>query len=344
MINPRTPFAPRTNRPVASSPSSTSSSKRPSLSQHLPSPSFVRTNGAHVDPDNLSYCRLHGQFVKRVTWRGKEILVKYGEEVFSSEAEVMRLVREDTTVPVPAVLGVAVDAASGETFIYEELVDAPTLADAWDSLTPAEIKSITSDFSRCIAELAKIDVPANVLLGNYNMSLHARVADSCHVTRSYRPEPTLRTLVNFREWIRFEINRRSHSLNELSIPADIERFLAQGDIGLVHADLSAGNILVKSGRIAAIVDWAEAAWLPRIAEAYTLVTYLERHRCECRAGLQALLATFNLNAETLEGFKILSKALTAYPNKNFPMLRGNGGAPRGAQHREADSRRPRRGA
>lgn len=57
----------------------------------------------HVDPDKLSYCQFVGQFVKRVRWQGEDMIVKYGEEVLSSEAEVMQLVREQTSVPVPEV-------------------------------------------------------------------------------------------------------------------------------------------------------------------------------------------------------------------------------------------------
>jgi Ser/Thr protein kinase RdoA (MazF antagonist) len=153
--------------------------------------------------------------------------------------------------------------------------------------------------------------------GNYNTSLYGRVTTSCHVRHSHHPEPTLRSLSEFGRWIRFEISRRSRQLADQSIPPNVEHFLARGDIGLVHADLHGGNILVKDGRIAAIVDWAEAAWLPRIAEAYTLVTYIERDRCGCRAGLEALLATFNLDGQTIEAFKVLNKALTAQPDKEY---------------------------
>lgn len=72
----------------------------------LPSPDYVRTHGEHIglDPDYAFELGPEGfAFVKRLEWNGRVMAVKYGPRVSRSEADVMRMVREQTDVPVPEV-------------------------------------------------------------------------------------------------------------------------------------------------------------------------------------------------------------------------------------------------
>ena len=73
------------------------------------------------------------------------LLVKYGTQVTRAEVEAQRYVYQQLTglVPVPEVLGWAEDDDQG--FIYMALVDAPTLAARWNSLSESERAAICGE-------------------------------------------------------------------------------------------------------------------------------------------------------------------------------------------------------
>jgi hypothetical protein len=73
------------------------------------------------------------------------LLVKYGTQVTRAELDAQRYVYQHLTgrVPVPEVVGWAEDDDQG--FIYMALIDAPTLAARWNSLSEFEREAICGE-------------------------------------------------------------------------------------------------------------------------------------------------------------------------------------------------------
>ncbi|BGP11158.1 hypothetical protein JCM10049v2_007057 [Rhodotorula toruloides] len=296
-----------------------SSSTNPALplmsSVPLPRPGDFRTGGYLIGTRRPVDCEAEGVFVKRIQWGGRDIIVKYGISVSSGEADVMRMIKANTSIPVPKVYGVVHEEATGETFIYMELVDGITLAEAWSNLSPLELAAIQRDFSAYIAELATLEPPHDVVLGACNNKLDTRVGESCHALLVRKPEPVMRTIEDFAGWIRSEMDRRRGALLRLPpSPANLDQLLTSSVVGFVHADLHGENILIKNGRIAAIIDWELTGWLPRIVEPLALVGYIKKRRYGCPPAMEGLLSTFDLEPETREGLLFVHMALNAGPD------------------------------
>lgn len=65
-----------------------------SVEEDLPPPEWVLVNGESLTDEDHNT-------VKRIIWRGRRLIVKYGWLVRQQEADIMRFVRTKTTVPVP---------------------------------------------------------------------------------------------------------------------------------------------------------------------------------------------------------------------------------------------------
>lgn len=87
------------NRPLA--PSSAA------VEEDLPPPNWIKTNGDSLTEEDRNY-------VKRVIWRGRRFIVKYGWCVRQQEADIMRFVRANTNVPVPEVSLSTLDSSSND--------------------------------------------------------------------------------------------------------------------------------------------------------------------------------------------------------------------------------------
>ncbi|GEM12526.1 phosphotransferase enzyme family protein [Rhodotorula toruloides] len=193
----------------------------------------------------------------------------------------MRLVGRQTRIPVPKLLGVAED--SGETFIYQDYIKGATLADTWKTLSSAELDGVKSDFDFILSELASLSAPPGIRLGACDTKVLSQLGGPCHAVLAQKPESALYNVDEFQE----------------------------GGVGLVHANLRGGHIMGKDGRIAAIIDWGLAAWLPRAVEPVALIVHPQRDFSSRAPALEALLESFNLEEATLEGFRILSEVFFA---------------------------------
>ncbi|EGU11424.1 hypothetical protein RTG_02582 [Rhodotorula toruloides ATCC 204091] len=319
-VPPRQPFTSRTNALEgfpSPHPSSTPSKRRLAPSATLPPPSYAREHGIFLGRRRPKDCEGVGQFVKRVHWEGKVMVVKYGRSVRQAEVDVMKMVRERTHVPVPEVFGTAFDEAAGELFIYQEFIEGTTLTAAWPTLSHPDLSRIKSDFSRYVHELGALALPPDASLGSCDASSSYRLSEPCHAVFAQKPEPKVQSVEDFTRWIRFEISRRSRDLANSRKDFDLERLFRDGDVGLVHADLHGENILVKNGRIAAILDWELAAWMPPLVEALSLVEYSRMFDEDAGAPIDALIDALGLEDATRDVLDGLCTALRAWPDEKW---------------------------
>ncbi|GJN93075.1 hypothetical protein Rhopal_006120-T1 [Rhodotorula paludigena] len=261
----------------------------------LPSPEYVRTHGEHIglDPDYAFELGPEGfAFVKRLEWNGRVMAVKYGPRVPRSEADVMRMVREQTDVPVPEVYGVKVDE-DGVVYIYQELIEGEDFAQAWARLSPGERRALLEHVVAIVRSLSTITPPSGVRLGLVNPASSRPIFDSLRIHRHvFDPVPPPSTAFEFADWMHMRSARLDHHPPDACDNSTM-RALARSDapIQLVHGDVAARNLLVRRGeaRVAALLDWESASWLPAWMETYTCA-YLSGYLSADRKGDHADVA------------------------------------------------------
>ncbi|KAJ4306559.1 hypothetical protein N0V88_001363 [Collariella sp. IMI 366227] len=176
----------------------------------------------------------------------------FGANPHPNEAMVMRFIKENTTIPVPEVISSDFDR------VTMEYVEGQTLRQAWPVLTTEERTNILIELRGYIAQLRALEKRDDVSIGRLDGS---GVELPSIIPRAGGP---FTTTAEFHHWL----VRPPKRLDQQSMYWDqITRQLA-GDYPIVftHGDIAARNILVRDGRIAAIIDWEYAGWFPKYWE------------------------------------------------------------------------------
>lgn len=172
------------------------------------------------------------------------------------EIEAMRYVASNTTIPLPKLHHVHTEK-DGRIFIEMDFIPGETLDSAWSSLSTAQREVLFADLQRYLTCLRQLPPPAQDLVSSalQNPAFDCRVGD-----RFFGPV----------DHAGFHSLVRGHCAMD-----DVAQFLG-GDVvsthtssyktHFTHADLAPRNIIVRDGRIAAIIDWAFAGWYPEYWE------------------------------------------------------------------------------
>ncbi|BGP42911.1 hypothetical protein JCM10449v2_006926 [Rhodotorula kratochvilovae] len=223
-----------------------------------------------MDPDEVANWEEPEQaaYVKELEWEGQLMMVKYGPRVSRVEAEVMRMVKEKTAIPVPEVY--AVEEDDGEVFIYQERIQGvPVCYPTWEHATPAQRLSILADLRAVISQLRLLAAPAGVPLGLLGGAERAR-----HLSRPLHAweitwdevNPVVTSVPSLVDWLE-GLRPRSRRGGPFS---GNDLFPLDAPVVLNHCDLHGRNMLVEGGRVTAILDWELASWFPSWAEDYTI--------------------------------------------------------------------------
>ncbi|GAA5995572.1 uncharacterized protein JCM10292_005256 [Rhodotorula paludigena] len=157
-------------------------------------------DGSHADLPPPAY-------VKKVEWRGRVMAVKYGTRVSRSEADVMRMVREKTDVPVPAVYGVRLDA--GIVYIYQEFIEGESLLHAWSRLSASARQALLDHLLAIVRSLSTITPPGGARLGRLDPASLRPILETLHVSHMVPdPLPPPRTAPEFSAWLHARLARR----------------------------------------------------------------------------------------------------------------------------------------
>ncbi|KAK4152943.1 kinase-like domain-containing protein [Chaetomidium leptoderma] len=176
-----------------------------------------------------------------------------GAKDHPNEALALRFVKANTTIPVPEVV------SSDWDRITMEYVDGQTLKQAWPVLTSDERSNIIAELRGYIAQLQTLgDISAGRLDGISIGRLDGQgVVLPSIITRSGGP---FGTLTELHEWlVRPPKRRTAQSIHWHQITSQLG---ADYPVVFTHGDLAARNILVRNGRIVAILDWEYAGWYP----------------------------------------------------------------------------------
>ena len=160
----------------------------------------------------------------------------------------MRYVRENTTIPVPRV------HATTAATITMDYIEGTTLEKAWNELSDDERAAISDQLRDYIGQLRSIK-------GTYIGGLEGGPAmDGRLLLREGGPFATEA------EWNDFLLSNLMTQCPDVLKSMVHSQMRTDHDIVLTHGDLVGINIIVRDGRIAAIIDWERAGFYPEYRE------------------------------------------------------------------------------
>lgn len=197
------------------------------------------------------------------------MIVKKGINVNLTEAATMAFVAAQTRIPVPRVHCLVTHR--NVTYIVMERMRGKTLADAWPNLSEGDVERILLQLRGMIEELRAIPAPGDAIQSCVGGSLRdSRIPRS---SPRFGPFPSVRA---FHEWLREGLapGQKPRHVDDEEW-ADIQYMIAMQERHIeapvfTHGDLNPFNIIVREGKIEAIIDWDFSGWLPRYWE-YTSV-------------------------------------------------------------------------
>ncbi|KAF2762285.1 kinase-like protein [Pseudovirgaria hyperparasitica] len=199
------------------------------------------------------------------------ICIKSGELRSNTEANTQRFIAKHTSIPVPAVHHAF--AHGGKTYILMERIHGDTLGSKWTSLSEASRSAILLQLKCMLEELRGLVPPSEGIANVDGGPLH-----DCRLP--FKPSwGPFDTVSDFHLTLRNDVtsaalDHEACSLDPVCI-ADVKRIIAFHDSVVhrpvfTHGDLNPRNILVRDGKIVAIIDWETAAWMPYYWE-YTTI-------------------------------------------------------------------------
>lgn len=184
---------------------------------------------------------------------GSDLILKDRRDgVPKSEVETLNYLARHTNIPVPKVVRDWVDRDE-RYFVLEERVDGQTLEKAWPSLSESQKKDIADQVSEIRKQLCSITSTSIQTIdqgpcypkllffdGKPHGPFHSdsELWDDLFLTFQEKSWPQ-QVLVNLRKRV-----------------PKCEPYV------LTHSDLNLSNIMVKDGKLAAILDWESAAYYP----------------------------------------------------------------------------------
>jgi aminoglycoside phosphotransferase (APT) family kinase protein len=190
-------------------------------------------------------------------------VVKSGPNLRLHEAETLRFIAANTTIPVPKVHNVRWE--NGRiTAITMDYIPGNRLDEAWDNMQPDQKLLVARELHQHVSQLRKLKGEyigavgrGKAVVGQY-ISLEGGPFDSEQL---------------FNEFILSDIVRAA---------PDILRHYAKFALGdnheivFTHSDLAPRNILVnEEGHITAILDWEDAGWYPEYWEYFKALQHLK---------------------------------------------------------------------
>ncbi len=187
--------------------------------------------------------------------------IKFGDSVTISEANALRFVASNTSIPVPTVYHAF--TYHGMAYILMERIRGETIAQKWHSLSDASKSSIFSQLKRMLQELRCVPCETDGVSNLDGGPIH----DYRLRTSSWGP---FCTIADFHLSLRNNVTLKSlDSPNSLSpaVVCDLKRIatfhksVLDAPV-LAHGDLSSLNILIRDDIVVGIIDWDTAGWLP----------------------------------------------------------------------------------
>lgn len=193
------------------------------------------------------YIVRHGDTITKLTTHPHG----FGSNDTPNEAIALRFVKAYTTIPVPEVI------SSDWDRVTMEYVEGQTLQQAWPVLTPSQQSEILAQLSDYIAQMRSL---GGISLGRLDGQ---GVVVPSFMERWGGPFGSLR---EFHDWLANPLLTKQKDARSIYWHQITTQLGADYPIVFTHADIAARNIIIRDGRIAAIIDWELAGWYPEYWE------------------------------------------------------------------------------
>lgn len=204
---------------------------------------------------------IYGNLGPRTIRIGPRTIIKWGINVDLAEADTMRFVAEHTSVPVPEVFNAW---THGKVTVIKMKYIRGTLAwNAWDRLTSVQQAALCSELEGYVKQLRSLSPPSPCQVS----SIHG---GPC---RDHRfgsvPIGPFQDHDTFHRFLRQDADLLSFQSRYPDVVAlHSGHFVSM----FTHGDLTLWNVMVRKGKIAAIIDWECSGWRPDYWE-YTKAQY-----------------------------------------------------------------------
>ncbi|KAI4930899.1 uncharacterized protein J4E92_004733 [Alternaria infectoria] len=204
------------------------------------------------------------------------IAVKWGHHASLIEAKNMLYVAENTSIPVPKLYAAyaygPIDrdlndhATVYDVYIFMEFIEGEDLRKSWDKRTSTEKQAISADLKKHMDELRSL--PPAPYIGSVD---EGPVTDNM-LEWSTSCRGPFKNVGDFNTTIIDAFIAKSKG----QVGPYIRGMVNAHKHGIVftHGDLRPDNIIVKDGRVAAVIDWEMSGWYPEYWE-FAKAFYIE---------------------------------------------------------------------
>ncbi|WEW59036.1 hypothetical protein PRK78_004504 [Emydomyces testavorans] len=199
---------------------------------------------------------IHSMGSRTVVRYGKDKVIKSGR-LNVNEADTLRFVAANTSIPVPRVHEVRHSAEGCKSAIVMDYMPGIPLEEAWKSFSHDQKIAVTREIGAYVSQLRclKGSYIGGVNRGKVTVGRHDRVYGGPFENEKL-----------FNEFLRSMIVKGAPSTLRHYAGACLKE---DHEIVFTHADLAPRNILVdEHGRVSAILDWEDAGWYPEYWEHY----------------------------------------------------------------------------
>ncbi|SMQ51333.1 unnamed protein product [Zymoseptoria tritici ST99CH_1A5] len=180
-----------------------------------------------------------------------------------AEVEAMAFVAEHTSIPIPKVYRTHLHR--GRIGIEMEWIKhADCISHCWKNLTDAERDNITTQLASYVTELRSLQPPKN----KRTVVSSASGGPCWELRLGNHPCGPFTTMDEFHTCVRGGMRLTEETFGPLVVDVHSRHYGTR----FTHGDLSIENILVRDGKIVAIIDWECAGWYPEYWE-YTRAFY-----------------------------------------------------------------------
>lgn len=213
------------------------------------------------------------------------MLVKYGSHTSLIEAKTMLFVAEHTSLPVPKLYAAyaygPLDRDVGDygsvydTYIFMEFIEGEDLGKSWETFNAIEKQQISADLKSHMTELRSL--PAATYIGSVHGRPVTDIIFEWSTTSKGKRTPFLcsqcdsRSVLNMLQGPFSSVQDFNATIadtfaaqSKTHVGPYIRGILDAHHHGIVftHGDLRPPNVIVRNGRVAAIIDWELAGWYP----------------------------------------------------------------------------------
>ncbi|KAF3914870.1 hypothetical protein ABW20_dc0105684 [Dactylellina cionopaga] len=201
---------------------------------------------------------------KRIIKIDENTVVKVGDYRLT-EGATMQYVAENTKIPVPKVYGCYKDEETQATHIVMELIDGDCLENVWDKFDQERKEDIINQLKQILEELRSLE---GTFIGSID---HTHCEDVLFEETNDLRGP-YNSEEEFSEGIVDTLLKKGDSAFPKLVCAMVRDVLKGHRIVFTHGDLLPRNIMVKDGKVVAILDWEMSGWYPEYWE-YTKIFY-----------------------------------------------------------------------